>query len=246
MNCRRLWPPDDPTLLCVHWNELAGALYRKFDAVPPGYIPTRPALICIRGVAPRESESHPLICKPQYDDTFVLIVPTSMPCVFPGATHSYQADSKLAVDINGDGRPDVGTIRPGRFVLRDDGSMPYPVFTVTMPDGSGCLPCWRDIDHDQVISDADKAFSEAARGGPQENETGAYSTQVLLHSGFDAPANSPHHSSISCLTTQVRYLDVIRGSCRRFGGVLDCFVVDVEEVLQMLVPEVPSSPASVA
>src|SRR5690348_1018975 len=159
IDCRKLWPPADPSLAAVHWDELLGALYRKYDDVPAGYIQTRPALVCIRGVAPNETEDHPLRCIPAYDDTMVLLVPTSMPCVFRGATHSYQSDSKLAMDINGDGRPDVGTIRPGRFVLNDTGSTPYPVFGVTMPDGSGRIACWRDIDHDQLISDADKTFS---------------------------------------------------------------------------------------
>ena len=43
-DCRKLWPPADPSLAAVHWDELLGALYRKYDYVPAGYIQTRPAL----------------------------------------------------------------------------------------------------------------------------------------------------------------------------------------------------------
>lgn len=248
MDTTRLWPPQNPAVACVHWDALAGALFKKYDATPGGFILRRPVLICIRGVEPYASESHPLRCIAAYDDTFVLIQVTSMPCVFKGATHSYQADSKLSPDVNHDGRGDVGTIRPGRFVLHDTGSKPYPVFTVTRPDGSGRLPCWRDIDHDQVISDADKAFSELAHGGPQEDEHGTYSTDVLLHPGFDAPADSPHRSSISCLTLQVPALSIVRTAAKNNGGgTLDCFVVDVEDALAMLTPvPAPDEPANIS
>ncbi len=232
---RRLWPPADPTLALVHWDLLAGALFHDAGEVSDSVKLTRPVLIGIRGAKLGDPEDHPLHCVPQYDDCYVLCSPGSMQSVLRGALHSYQANSKLSPDVDHDGRGDVGTIRPGRFVLRHDpNSAPYPVFFVTAPNGSGNLPCWRDVDHDQLISDADKAFSEAARGGPQEDERGCYSTQVLLHTGYDGPADSPHHSSISCLTMPLSALTIVWHEAQKYGGELDCFIVDAAKAMLLL------------
>lgn len=234
-SCSKLWPPNDPTLASVHWSMIAGALLRLHDRVPSGFVLERPLLIAIRGAAPGDEQTHEMHARPAYDDSMVLVQKTTMPMLVRGATHSYQLDSKLSPDVDGDGRGDVGSIRPGRFVLTDLGARPYPIFSVALPDGSTKIPCWRDLGrHDGVIDAAERERAETATKGNQVNEAGYYSTAVLLHTGFDAPPDSDHRSSISCLTANFRHLEVMRDAAKATRGKLDCILIDARELVAIV------------
>lgn len=224
--CSKLWPPDEPTLASVHWDMFAGALH--------GSPLTRPLLMGFRGAAPGDSVTHQPVHKPAYDDAFVYCAPNSMPMVFRGATHAYQLDSKLSPDVSGDGRGDVGSIRPGTYLLKDSGSQPHPIFLLTMPGGSGRIPCFRDTDHDGVISDAERERSEMLRQGSQVDSTGCYATAVLLHTGFDAPPGAEHRSSISCQTCSLKYLSILRDTARTFDGLIDYVLVNAWDAVAMV------------
>jgi hypothetical protein len=235
-SCQKLWPPNDPSFAAVHWDMIAGKLLLlNGDAQPDDVRLDRPLLIAIRGAAPGDEQTHEMHARPAYDDSFVLVQKTTMPMLFSGATHSYQTDSKLSPDEDGDKRGDVGSIRPGRFVLTDKGAEPYPIFEVSLPDGSKSIPCWRDLGrHDGKIDDAEKERAETATKGRQVNATGFYSTAVLMHTGWDAPPDSPHRSSISCLTANHRHLEIMRNAAKQSAGKLDCILIDADELVAIV------------
>jgi len=234
-SCAKLWPPDDPVLASVHWNLIAGALLKLHDLVPSGFVLERPLLIAIRGAAPGDPQTHEMHARPAYDDAFCLVQKTTMPMLFHGATHSYQFDSGLSPDEDGDRRGDVGSIRPGRYVLKDKGARPYPIFEVTLPDGSGMISCWRDLGrHDGVIDASERARAETATKGHQVNAAGFYSTAVLMHTGWDAPPDSPHRSSISCLTANFRHLEVMQDAASRSERKIDCILIDAAELVAIV------------
>jgi hypothetical protein len=216
VDARPLWPGSEPGESTTHWGWLAGELGADFPLI-------RPFLIGIRGVAPREDETHELVARPAYDDSFVLLSPDPVPpYLFPGATHAYQLDSKLSPDVDGDGRGDVGTIRPGRFVLTLAVEKPFPIFTLTMAGtGSGNIPCFRDTDHDGEYSPAEITRSSLA-------------SAVLLHTGWDAPAASAHRSSIACQTCNASNLELVATHAKRHGGKVDYVLVDAESLIARL------------
>src|SRR5687767_1464168 len=146
-SCAKLWPPNDPVRASRHWDHLAGVLLKRHGMVSEagGYALERPLLIGIRGAAPGDQETHELHARPAYDDGFVLVQKNTMPMLFRGATHAYQVASRAAPDEDGDGRGDVGSIRPGRYVLTDTDSQPSPIFNVANPDGTTRIRCWRDL-----------------------------------------------------------------------------------------------------
>jgi len=223
--CSNLWPGDSLNEQLLHWSFIAGKL-----GASPGL--PQPFLIGIRGAAPNASETHPLVHYPRYDDTFVLLTRTAPPVVFAAATHAYQIDSKASPDVNRDGRPDVGSIRPGRYLLTDTLSMPHPIFHLTLPDGkTGRIPAYRDTDHDGVISQAEALASETRKGGPQVGSEGDYATDVLLHTGFDAPPNAVHKFSIACQTCSLPWLELIRREAKASKGVLDYVLVNAETLV---------------
>lgn len=220
-SCAKLWPPNDPVRASLHWSHLAGILLGRNGM---GHTLERPLLIGIRGAAPGDAETHEIHSRPSYDDSYVLVQKTTMPMLFRGATHAYQLDSRAAPDENGDGRGDVGSIRPGRFVLTDTDSQPSPIFTVALPDGSTKIPAWRDLNHDGRLDDTERDRAEAARKGNQVNADGYFATAVLVHVGW------PIRSSISCLTMDERYLFEIRHAARYHDGKLDCILEDASEL----------------
>ncbi len=212
--CSALWPT--PGSEGLHWRHIVGAVR--------GSQLTLPFLLAIRGAAPGDSHTHQPVHRPAYDDTFVLLRAETIPHVFRGATHAYQRDSKLSPDEDGDGRGDVGSIRAaetdragwygGRYVLRLAISRPHPIFTVETSAGSSHIPAHRDFDHNGVISEAEAAKSEALRKGRQANASGCYATAVLMHTGFDAPPDAKHRSSIACLTAPLPDLELMARSGR--------------------------------
>ena len=215
MNCSALWPPPGVDPL-NHWGHVAGA----FGCSPAL---ERPFLLCIRGVRPYEYETHPMRSVAAYDDTGVLLYQGGN-LVFPMSTHAYQLNSKLSPDVDGDGRGDVGTITPGRYVLKDKRAGKYPTFHLTTPEGSDRIPCYRDTNHDGIIShgEAEKIWT---------------ATAILLHGGIDDPPDSPHHYSIGCLCVPLTWRREMVAKCVP-DGLIDCILATAEEVLRV----VPSGP----
>jgi hypothetical protein len=225
VNCSALWPGDSLTDQLLHWSFIAG----KLGATPSL---SRPFLLGIRGAAPNDQETHQTVHRPRYDDTFVLLTRSAPPLVFAGATHAYQLDSKLSPDVSGDGRGDVGSIRPGKYLLTDTRSMPHPIFHLTLADGkTGRIPAYRDTDHDGVISQAEELASERRKRGAQVGPDGDYATDVLLHTGFDAPANAKHRFSIACQTCSLTWLELLRREAKSSKGLVDYVLANAETLL---------------
>jgi hypothetical protein len=216
MDARILWPSGEPGASTDHWGYVAGRLGATVAPALP-----RPFLIGIRGVKPLAPETHETIAAPLYDDTFVLLVPSAAPpYVFAGATHPYQRDSKLSPDIDGDGRGDVGCIRPGHFELTLALDKPYPIFTVTLPGGNGNLPCFRDTSHDSRYSAAELSQM-------------SFVSACLVHTGFDAPPDSEHRSSIACQTANIADLRYMASHARAFGRKIDYVLLDAADAIEI-------------
>jgi hypothetical protein len=214
VDARILWPGPDVGASTDHWGFIAGKLGAKPRL-------DRPFLVGIRGVAPLVPDTHEVIARPAYDDTFVVLTPQPVPpYVFAGATHPYQRDSKLSPDVDGDGRGDVGCIRPGHFELTLALEKPYPVFVLTLPGGSSNIPCFRDTDHDGKYSAAELTQM-------------SFATAVLLHSGFDAPADSEHRSSIACQTCNVADLRYLASHARPYGRKVDYALLDAADAIAL-------------
>lgn len=225
VSCPELWPSDNLQEQIQHWAFIAGKLGAN-PALP------RPFLIGIRGVAPNETVTHPTLHFPRYDDTFVLLTPTAPPLVFAGATHAYQSDSKLSPDVDGDGRGDVGSIRPGSYLLTDTRSMPYPIFHLTLENGKdGNIPAYRDTNHNRELSPEEEEASKKRKTGPQVNAQGDYATAVLLHTGFDAPADAQQRSSIACQTCSLQWLVHLRNAAKVSKGLIDYRLALAETLL---------------
>ena len=221
-----LWPPSDEGGIWAHWIVTAERLGAKFPL-------ERPLLLGIRGVRMFERYSHEPLARAAYDDTFVLIqhqphsgVRITPPVMFPGSTHAYQTRSKASPDVNGDGVGDVGTIKPGDFVMRLEYDGRYPFFVVTLPNGDGNLPCYRDLNHDGKWED-----------GPYK------ASGILFHLGYDAPADSHHSSSIGCQTARLPWLDLMATCAKDADRSIYYMLRDVEDVL-LAVPDTirPPSP----
>lgn len=215
MNCEALWPAHGVDPL-NHWGFLAG----KLGAEPS--LP-RPLLICLRGIRVGEIASHPMRSVAEYDDTGVLLSADRGPLVFSMSSHAYQVNSKLSPDVDGDGRGDVGTIRPGRYVLKDKRAGKYPTFHVTMPDGSERIPCYRDTNHDGII-------------GHGEDNPAWTATAVLAHGGIDDPPDSPHHFSIGCLCVPLVWRRELVARAAP-DGLIDLVLIRAEDAVSLLEPE---------
>lgn len=192
-----LWCPPG-THPVNHYSAVLGRIWGGL--LPP---PTdKPCILAIRGVALFAEETHEVVSKPAYDDTGILFIPGSEPFLFPMATHPYQTNSRAATDGNGDGVPDVATVRTGLYKLTLALTKPYPVWTFATLSGSASIPCARDLNHDGRID-------------AREYERQLTATAILLHCGYDAPAGSDHRSSIGCATASLRTLEVIARAGRQ-------------------------------
>lgn len=239
--CSALWPAPG-VAASLHWHELAA----RAGAVNSPL--ARPCLLAIRGAAPNDPETHELEHRPSppYRDTGVLFVPGFDPYVFAMTTTAYQRGSKASPDLDGDGRGDVGSIRPGRYVLHDLQAGEEVTFHVKNPDGTDKLLAWRDVDGDGTVTPAERQRSEAAREGQQVGAGGAYATSILLHGGMDEPnaggAPPKHRFSIGCLTAPRSVRKLIAGAARPHGGLCDLVLKDASELVA-LVSEIVTAPA---
>lgn len=175
---------------------------------------TRPFLIGMR--------TYPVKDAPKYDDQFILLTLDDLPVIFPGATHAYQLNSTESQDLNHDGVGDVACICPGTYILTDALSAPYPIFILTTPDGNGNIPAWRDTNHDGVFSDSELAIKTTANA-------------VLMHTGWDAPADSAHRSSIACQTTSLKWLQAMHAACQKMKTkVIDYHLINAVDANQIM------------
>lgn len=223
MDARALWPRGT-TAPINHWGFLAGRLLGHELHDEPMPVLSRPLLIGIRGVNVWGIETHPLRHVAAYDDTFVSLSPDKSLLVFKGATHAFQKNSKASTDVDGDGVGDVASIDPGRYVLTYKGGK-YPVFELTLPNGEKRIPCTRDSNHDGV---------------PEQGKHYT-ATDILLHPGYDAPADSDHKSSIGCQTTTTSYLSLLLER----GKVHDYVLTTAElaiEIMQGFDPGISAEP----
>ncbi len=222
----KIWPArPEPEVAAVHWTELAG----KLGLVVPQ---ERPFLIAIRGVKPFETMSHDLEHRMVYDDTFVLVRVAGAPVVFAGATHAYQKNSKASPDVDRDGLGDVGSIRPGRYVLHDLKHGAEVLFHIRMPDGGASLPAWRDfIDHDGKISAEELQRSESMRTGLQVGTTGTEAQGILFHGGPEEPPEAKHHYSIGCFTAPRKWRKIMSEAAAPYGGKIDMPLITAWDLL---------------
>jgi len=142
-----------------------------------------------------------------YDDAFVVLTPDGRVQRFGGATHPGQNSSTASPDVTGDGRGDVGMIRPGNYQVVPNGPHAGAAsFHVRTLGGSGNVPGWRDTNHDGRFSESEQAGSESRR----DTLSG-----VLFHQGG---SNAP--SSIGCQTMSPaeyqRFLNAVGGSRASF------------------------------
>lgn len=210
----RIWPPPGEGAAFGWWIAIAEKLGAKFPLA-------RPFLICVRGVRPGDEQTHPMRSVAGYDDTGVLLWPEGVE-TFPMSSHAYQVNSRFSPDVDGDGRGDVGTICPGRYVLHSVGEK-YPTFALTLPGGGMHLPCWRDTDHDGVISH-------------DERERVYSATEILLHGGVDDPPDAAHHFSIGCQCAALKWRQLLLA--RMLAGRTDAdYVLVTAEDLLPLVPQ---------
>ncbi len=138
----------------------------------------------------------------EYRDRFVVLTPNGRVHEFTGATYPGQSSSRASPDVTGDGRGDVGMIRPGNYAVVPNGEHAGAAsYHVRTRSGSGSLPGWRDTNQDGTYSSGERDASE---------RRGDRLTGVLFHQG-----NSSAPSSIGCQTMSPaeyrRFIDAVGG-----------------------------------
>jgi hypothetical protein len=137
----------------------------------------RTVVFGVRGQAV-DGSMHEVRSVTRYDDTLVVVTSDGWVRTFLGSTHPFVAASRQPPDADGDGLPDVGMIRPGRYhatarpSARDIAQL--PTFSVLTAMRAQEIPGWRDTNHDGVFDDAERAASMAR---------GDFLTAILFHSG---------------------------------------------------------------
>ena len=197
--------PQSNTSEAIHWQYICKQMSLPFDF-------NRPTLIALRGLSLDAPFTHPLANISAYQDMFIFINIDGEVTRFAGSTLPYQHRTKAGADITDDGinRDQVATIRPGYYQLaRKMKYKGHRAFAIKTIDGSGQIPCWRDLNYNNHISESEAEFSEsqAPSRRRQINDDGAYATSILLHPGFDNPAR--RFSSIGCQTTSIDNIDFL-------------------------------------
>lgn len=183
-----------------------------------GMAPSRDRALVI-GIRGRDlrGELHDTRIVAAYDDTLVVLTPDRRVVTLPVSTHPWERAGPGVPDVNGDGAPDVGMIRPGKYVAvrrdprRDIGGA--PTFHVLTVAGRGKLPGWRNTDQDDTFSATERERSEAR---------GDALTAVLFHrSGPGTP------SPVGC---QVLDAEGMQRLASEVGAKFDYLLVDANEV----------------
>jgi hypothetical protein len=170
----------------------------------------RATVLGLRGMS-RDGERHDTGSTRRYDDTFVVLTLDGRVRELRGATHPGQRTSTMSPDASGDGRADVGMIRPGNYEVVPNGAHGgNACFHVRTQGGSGRLPGWRDTNQDGVFSDDERLASE---------QRGDVLTGVLFHPGGETAPKS-----IGCQTMPPteyqRFVDMIGGPTAAFSYTL--------------------------
>ena len=147
----------------------------------------------------------------KYDDTFVVLKPNGTVQEFRGATHSNPRYQPRAPDANGDGRGDLGMIRPGNYSVVPNGNyVGNASYHVRTEGGSGSLPAYRDTDQSNTISQAERDTSKA-RGYKQ--------TEILFHQ-----AGTNDNGSMGCQTIASsdynRFIEAVGGRSAAYNYTL--------------------------
>lgn len=160
---------------------------------------------------------HPLRIQAGYRDTLVILTPDRHVIELAVSTHPWEKAAPGVPDVNGDGKADVGMIRPGKYIaVRRDprrniaGAPTYHLLTTS---GSGKLPGFRNTDQDDRFSAAEQRAS-AARGDSL--------TAVLFHQEGGEGDPRP----VGC---QILDAEAMRRFAEAVGERFDYLLVDVSE-----------------
>ena len=149
-----------------------------------------------------------------FDDTLVVLRADGVSVVrFAASTHPFERHGGAGVpDVNGDGVPDVSIIRAGVYDVggRDRTIAGAPSYAVTQHD-QGRIPGWRDLDHDGLISDAERQRSE---------NRGDALTDVLFHQGEGAGAPPAVGCQVLPAAAMNAFTTAVGGGHARFRYVL--------------------------
>jgi hypothetical protein len=169
---------------------------------------TLPLLLGIRGMYPFARRAHPMTHARRYDDTFVLLTIADAPFVFRGATHAYQLTSRESPDLDHDLLGDVGSIMPGRYLLRRKPSE-LPIFELLTSTGDQRIPCARDLNHNGALERIEQELARTIKQGLQVAPgIGMFALNVLFHPGYETqmPGQTKTFSSIGCQTAPLEAL----------------------------------------
>ncbi len=149
-------------------------------ATGAGVVMTGQAVVVgLRGIS-REGVRHDAHTQKTFDDVIAVLTADGKVIELPGSTHPWFTTSTAAPDVDGDGHPDVGMIRPGRYRAEPrPGRLlaGQPTFHIVTVAGSDRIPGWRDTNHDGVYDDAERAASESRKDAL---------SAVLFHEGGPA------------------------------------------------------------
>jgi hypothetical protein len=175
----------------------------------------RPLAIGIRG-RDLTGKVHAAHVARVLDDTLAVLTPDQRVIELAVSTHPWETESTAVPDVDGDGHPDVGMIRPGTYqAVRRDASRNIagqPTFHVVTRANDDRIPGWRNTDHDDAYSTEERTSSESR---------GDTLTAVLFHQiGDGAPA------AVGC---QVLDRDGIRSLSAVGGAGFDYLLVDATD-----------------
>lgn len=157
---------------------------------------------------------HEVRVRRAYDDLLLVLTPDRRVIRLAASTHPWEIEGGEGVpDVDRDGRPDVGILRPGKYIAVQRGSkqniLGARTYQVLKSDRSDKLPGVRNTDHDDVYSPAEHAASEAR---------GDTLTAILFHQGG---AGAP--KAVGC---QVLDADNMRRLIAEVGVQFDYLLVD--------------------
>jgi hypothetical protein len=139
----------------------------------------QPVVVGLRGMS-REGVRHEVRTQKTFDDVLAVLKQDGTVVELHASTHPWFTTSTAAPDVDGDGRGDVGMIKPGRYhaVPRPGRLLAgEPTFHILTPDGSDRLPGWRDTNHDGIYDDGERTASDDRHD---------VITAVLFHEGGPA------------------------------------------------------------
>lgn len=154
----------------------AYAAYADFVAAEGGSVRSGQTIVIgLRGVD-FDGNHHATKFAHAFDDTFVVLRSNKTVERYHGSTHPFEVSGVAGVpDIDGDGQPDIGLIRPGTYAVkaREKTIANLASYLVTT-GGKNSVSSWRDTNHDGVIDEQERESGESR---------GTVSTDILFHQG---------------------------------------------------------------